>query len=633
MLCISSVFSQNILFKDNFDSYQTYKFGNGWVSSGWKPGIMYLIVGTIDTACLCHEIVPDVISQRRVAGLPGCKGAGSGNGALLSSPRINLSGVYHPILKYESYFLKRIRNGKFEDAYVVASGNGGTNWTMVQTLPANTSPNAMQTYYIDLSLFANMPDVRVGFYYNNNYSFAGGWAIDDIEVFESMPKDLKLVSVTPVDTLKSYVEINKGFVHTFTVQNMGFDTVTTFLLKYRRDNGNIYSDTVNNISIPPLSSYTYSHSIPDTATSLGYHSVTAWLELGGDAENWNDTIHTGIRCVMFIPQKMVLVEEGTGTWHYLSPRGDVYMHQLKNAGLSICQVAVHDTDPMSIEDYNDYLYNLRQIFIPYFLIDRRRTITHDSLIDIVKQEQCSFGFANLTLSSYTYPERLLLKTIVTPATTLEGDFSVLVILTEDDVKGNDSGWAQVNGYANNQRGPMGGYENKPDPVPAINMSYDFVARSIYFSPGGNNNLPHTMYGNQNYTIDFDLKIDPKWDKNNMRAIVLLYRNSDSTILNSNQIPFALTVRQYEQAKSIDAILYPNPTNEQTTLQLYFTESTNASIVLTDISGRTLLYSPEREYALGKNEIQLTTNNLASGIYIVSIISKFGSQNLKLQVLH
>jgi hypothetical protein len=44
-----------------------------------------------------------------------------------------------------------------------------------------------------------------------------------------------------------------------------------------------------------------------------------------------------------------------------------------------------------------------------------------------------------------------------------------VIISEDNVSGTTSGYAQVNYYAGGGAGPMGGYELLPDPVPAAQM--------------------------------------------------------------------------------------------------------------------------------------------------------------------
>jgi hypothetical protein len=223
--------------------------------------------------------------------------------------------------------------------------------------------------------------------------------------------------------------------------------------------------------------------------------------------------------------------------------------------------------------------------------------------------------------------------IVKPAVTMTGDYRLLLVVTENKVYGTTSGWEQVNGYADNKRGPMGGYENKPNPVPATDMQYNFVARAISPTPDGNTNLPHVLNANQEYSVSFEANLDAKWNKANMYASVLLLRNDDTTILNAARIPFALGIKNQEMPKSINAVLYPNPSNEQTKLQVYCIEETKLSITLTDISGRVLIALPEQAYRTGKNEIAIATTNLSSGIYIISVNGESARQSLKLEVIH
>jgi hypothetical protein len=637
LLALNTGFAQKILFQDNFDSYLNYSFGNKWTTNpSWKPGIMYLVVGSADTACLCNE-APDAVSNQRVAGLSDCAKSPinyqTHPNELLYTSTINLVGINNAWLSYESYFKKGNYLGSYEEGYVEISINGGLNWTVLQNVQRNNSMSSMQKSFLNITPYCGNADVRIGFRFKDNGQQIGGWAIDNVQVFQPIPKDLKLISVTPEDTIKSYTAINTGYKHTYTIQNMGIDTVTDFVVAYRQGNGKVVSDSVKNVSIPPFAYYTHTHGIPDTLTAMSTQPVTAWVQLNNDTIHDNDTIYTALRGTYFLPKKMVAVEEGTGTWHFLSPRGLVYMQQLSGADLNVCQIAVHDTDPMTIEPYSDYLYNIRQIFTPYFLIDRHILVTPDSLIEIVTKEQTDFGFADLKPSSYTYEDKVLVTAIVKPAVTMIGDYRLLLVVTENKVSGTSGGWEQVNGYSDNKRGPMGGYENKPDPIPAADMEYNFVARSINPIPDGLTNLPHTLYANQEYSISFESKINPKWNKNNMYASVLLLRNDDTTILNAARIPFALAIKNYKIPNTFNTMLYPNPANEQTNLQLYCAEETKLSMMVTDISGRKLLNYPEQAYHIGKNEITIPTTGLASGIYIISINGASARQSLKLEVLH
>src|SRR5699024_1843067 len=60
----------------------------------------------------------------------------------------------------------------------------------------------------------------------------------------------------------------------------------------------------------------------------------------------------------------------------------------------------------------------------------------------------------------------------------EAHFALSVIVVENGVSGTDSNWGQSNYYSGGSQGPMGGFENLPQVVPASDMVYDRVGRAI-----------------------------------------------------------------------------------------------------------------------------------------------------------
>ncbi len=632
--------AQNILFQDDFESYNSYVFGSKWVSNpSWRPGVMYLVTGSADTACLCNENHNN-IANRRVAGLSDCAKSymlpanfqKNPNEWLQTSP-VNMASISKACLRFESYFRKGNYLGTHENASVLISVNGGVNWTLLQDVPRNKTIAAMETLYIDLSAYTGNTDVRIAFRFMDNNIQNGGWAIDNVMVFEPSAKDLSLIHITPETAKYGYVAVNTGYYHEYVIQNMGTDTVHSFMACYQQQGKPVQTDTVKNVSIPPFGYYIHKHTTADTVSNIGSNAVKAWISLQGDGNTNNDSISTILTGVSFLPKKMVVVEEGTGTWHYLSPRGHWMMKQLSLENIDVCQLAVHDTDPMSIEAYNDYLYNRTQLFIPYFLIDRYKDVPHDSLLAIVKKETTAFGYAQLYASSYTYNDKLTVDVKVTPAVDMTGDYRVQLVLTEDGVKGTGSGWEQKNGFANNAKGPMGGYENKPDPVPAADMVYNYVVRSIHPSPEGKTNLPATLINNRTYNASFDVPLKPEWYKTNMHAHVLLLRHYDSTILNAARAPFKLSVSNTLYNSRLYANLYPNPATDKTTLAFYTDNDNIISITISDVSGRVIQTIPATTYKTGRQQITLSTATYNAGIYFISLTGDGKKETIKMQVLH
>lgn len=624
--------AQKVLFKEDFNRFGSYNI-SGWGKSytgsvPWQAGEMYLVTGECFTG-----YGPDSFVYRRIAGICECGMFERDNSNVLTyTPVINSMGRSNLWLKYDAYFKKNSWNGKTERFTIEVSTNGGSNWTVIQNVPAGTKYGVFETYYIDLSSYINVSDLRVGFRYSDDGGSAmGGCAFDNVMVFEADNFDLQLQSVTPGDTLESFTAINTGTKHDFKIFNMGLDTVKDFIIQYRQDWGHVMSDTITGISVPRFTGITVTHKIPDTMRVIDLRYVAAWIKHPNDNVKWNDTAQTSLRGAYFIPKKIPALEEGTGTWNPWSPRGLVYMNQLDAGKYNVCKVAVHDTDPMSIEEYNDYLYNLRQIFVPYFLIDRKITPEPDSIFSAVKQRGKTFGFAELKLGSYTKGTQFSLNATVKPAIDLKGDYRLIMVLTENKVSGTDSGWAQKNKFATGFLGPMGGYESKPDPVPASDMVYNFVARTALPTPDGTDNLSDTLLHEQLYTVQFETMLSKEWNKNNMRAMVFLFRYSDSTILNAAEIPFPLSIRNVN-SEEIDAWLYPNPATNHTTIEYNLAYKQQVQILVTDISGRTISYENTDSNA-GINKKTIDISHLQNGIYCITIITDEGKKTLKLQVLH
>ena len=79
-------------------------------------------------------------------------------------------------------------------------------------------------------------------------------------------------------------------------------------------------------------------------------------------------------------QKVVLIEEGTGTWCQWCPRGDVYGKELQaNYPGQFVFVAVHQGDPMDDEDYSN---SMPFIGIPNGWLDRTSISDLDPFTDL-----------------------------------------------------------------------------------------------------------------------------------------------------------------------------------------------------------------------------------------------------------
>lgn len=633
IFAINSITAQQVLFKENFNHMPGLGLSNGWTTTatgavGWRASDMYNLYCS-------YSYIPQYAYWEKVAAISGCYGDKGGprnnRDVLASTKSINLAiPIGGAFLKFDSYFNKLLVAGIAEKATVEISTDNGQSWNVIMDVPAGRTQDSFATFYLNISQYIGYNNVRIGFRYSDagmNQKL-GGWALDNIELFHPEQKDLALEVFSPTDSMAKYALINNTFIHTGTVMNKGLDTIHSFVVKYRRGNSYELTDTIT-ATIPPLTKYDFAHKIPDTVTQHGNIDITAWVETAGDLNNKNDTLRTKIHGAHFMPKKLVAIEEGTGTWNMYAPQGYVYFNTIHSDN-EACLISIHSTDPMDMKPYSDYFYGINYSTPHFFMIDRK-PVGPAAFFNTFHKHQKHFAFADLELHGGFAQDWVSVGVAVKPAIDMTGDFRLVLVITEDELSGTSSQWAQENmHYAGGKNGLMGGYESKPDPVPAKDMKYNFVARMVHPSAEGTAFAKELKY-NGNYFHKFIVKLDESWNKNRLRAIVLLVRNDDTLVLNSNKLHYFLSVDEHD--KQTHTGIYPNPANDDTQLEFESTGNETADVYISDMSGRRLIHIPVKETTGGVNKLKISTATLPTGLYIINIITPGKKHALKLQVVH
>lgn len=563
----------------------------------------------------------------------GCNYGNNEYNVFMSSHLIDMSTVTGSWLSYDAYFLGVTINNKTESATIEISTDSGATWNVLQHVPSFAG--GFKKHFVDLAAYNNTPNIKLGLRFNDYGEIMTGCMIDNIKIFIPVHKDLALTATNPgiADSLLGYGLIGAPFTLGGTVFNNGLDTVTEFIVKYQSPGGPVYADTVSNIILPAFESYSFTHNIPYHIATAGINNLKMWVELAGDTLHANDSMSMQLHGAYFTPSKMLVIEEGTGTWNPFCPRGDVYMHQLLN-DFPVTLVSVHDeNDPMRVQDYQEYLFYLDYNYVPYFLFDRRENVNPDSFFNTFIRQKDYFGFADITMQAQVSGNSLTVNTSVKPALDLNGDYRLALVITEDNVTGTTTDYDQANHWAGGNHGTMGGYENKPNPVPAADMHYDFVARRIYPAPdGAPGSLPTQMIHNTDYPTTFTTTLNGAWDKTKIKAAILLIRMADSTILNSKQIYLPLAVTSpVSPVNTID--LYPNPSDGQAHLRFELKQTQEATVAVTDLTGKSVYLQPLGITTAGKHEVLISTASLAQGMWFVTIQTPSGKETLKMEVMH
>ncbi|MCX6310375.1 MAG: T9SS type A sorting domain-containing protein [Bacteroidetes bacterium] len=557
----------------------------------------------------------------------------------ITTPVINLGAATTVYLKYDCFFGGLTYSSITEVAQLLYSIDGGVTYTVYGGLP--TSTTAWTTNAINLTTqLAGQANVKIQWRYNDGTGWMYGAAIDNISVFVPPANDANLSVVTPAaGSPASFGIVASNISIGGTIQNAGTSPITSIAVKYN-DGTSTFTDNIASINIASFTTYNFTHNIPYNIPSLGAHPIKVWIELAGDANHTNDTLGTIINGAMFIPNHHVTVEEGTGTWCGWCVRGMVFMDQANtNHPTDMELIAVHNGDPMVVTAYDA---GMGTLIAGYPTIVVNRDILDDP--SNIEAEYLStignFGYADLT-PTVTFNATTRVATVVVSAhfaVGLTGDYRLACAFTENQVHGTATTYDQHNYYTGGGSGPMAmpGYDFAvlPDPVPAAQMYYDYVARTIV---GGFNgmaaSLPATIPAGSTQSYTFTYTIPAGYNVANMKAKVLLIDNTQAAkhIMNSAGAAIPLGIETPSALNGVS--IYPNPFNQSTNIDINLMSNENVTVELFDMTGKLVSSQNEGQLNAGQHTISVAAANLSEGMYFVKITAGTSVLTQKVAIAH
>ncbi len=598
-------FSQTTVLQENFNSglpgtwtQTTLATDGGWnagtagslSSASWTVSNTNAtgIVGTNDDDCDCDKSADRLIS-----------------------PVLNLSTVLGARLSVDIFFNEGTYQGATEEGYIQISTDGGSTWTNLQTLSGDAE---WRTEIIDLSTYVGQSNVKISFLYDDDNGWLFGFAIDNFHVYEPAPIDVELTSLN----INSYVLGPGNATIAGTITNLGSTTLTSVDIDW--NDGTPHNQTFA-VNIAPLATYNFTHGTTLSVAAGTNYNLNITATATGDANSANNSLSTTVYGLTFLPTTKVVGEEGTGTWCQWCPRGAVFMDQMANDYPNTwVGIAVHNGDPMTVTAYDNAIGNLISGY-PSGLVDRADGEFDPS--DFPAQYAVRVAQtrpAEVAVSNTWNPTTRVMSVTVdaTFAASLTGiDMRLAAVVTEDDVTGTTSAYNQVNVYAGGTYGPMGGFENLPNPVPAAQMVYDHVGRAMLPSFAGQaGSVPTTVTAGSMHSFTFNYTVPASQDETQMNVIGLLINSATGEIVNAGEEHAVLGIE--EQVNDVfTASIYPNPANEMVTLNLNIKEMNEVTVDVYSITGA-LVSSSNLGSLNGENKLVLNSSRYDAGIYTVHI---------------
>ncbi|MFP8895652.1 choice-of-anchor J domain-containing protein [Chryseobacterium sp. EZn1] len=531
---------------------------------------------------------------------------------LITSPLIDLSAVTasNAYLIYNLATDSNKPNEKYS-VYVTTTNASGAITASTPVYTETVAAGGVQSRVINVSSFIGQ-QVYISFRHydcTNQYYLI----LDNIRVKSLADYDVSLKNVS----LSRYGLTNTDYFIKATVKNNGAQTINNITL-----NWNDGADHSAVIALPtplaPDDEKIIMHSVAVNYSSLVEKNINVSVTgVNGfpDSTPADNTLSVLFNTVSQNSPKKVVIEEGTGTWCGYCPRGAVAMHNAENSFPNdFIGIAVHNNDPMTLAEYNTGA-NFNSF--PGMNVDRsllRQGVSSDFSEFISARKSLIVPVALNATSSLAGRILTFNASAVFRTNFANASLRFAAVVIEDEVKGTTSGYNQANYYAGSTTS-MGGYESKPNPVPAADMVYDHVGRMLLGGYAGQaGSIPSTLTDGQivNYTFTADVPTAYNLDK--IKVALLLLDGTTGEIVNAAG-PFAINttlgVHAAEKTNN-EHMLYPNPAKDYFKID----GKGKADIKIFDVSGRTIL---EKENA--EPNTPISVHNFVKGTYLVSIKEK------------
>jgi hypothetical protein len=477
---------------------------------------------------------------------------------------------------------------------------------------------------VDLSAYSGQTIYLV--FRHHNCTNENTLLLDNIVIKTLANEDVSLEDVS----LSRYSQIGSNNPLSVEVKNMGASTVTSLQINWNDGTDHIQTITTN---IAPGATDTVDHPTAVSYASVVERNINVTIsQVNGVADN-NPTNNTGNalhNTVSQLSPKSVVIEEGTGTWCGWCPRGTVALNYMTTTyPNNFIGIAVHNDDPMMDLDYN---YGAGIMGFPGANVDRvllGKPASQQNFEQYYNDRQgivvpaSVSGVLSIDGSNLTVDAGAIFRSTFAVA-----NFRLAAVVVEDDVTGTSSYYDQHNYFAGGAAGPMGGFENLTDPVPAADMVYDHVGRSLLGGyDGQSGSVPASITDGQSVNYTFNYTIPAEYDVDQLHVVVLLIDATTGEIVNAAKAESAASLDDLEVNIALN--IYPNPASSHVNVS-FIGNGSDYTVTLTDLQGR-VISTNVLNTINGDYSVDLSVGGLAAGKYMVSVADGQASFNKMISV--
>lgn len=514
-------------------------------------------------------------------------------------------------------------DNSYPEAFEIKISTTGVEKTDFTTSVLNVPvvPAGENNYLVNLDAFVGQ-SIHIAFV--NKGANAYYLVLDNIKVDVPAENEVALMAAN----IPMYSKINTDFSVKGVVKNLGVVALTSFDVTYNIDGGeNVDTFTVSNINVAYSGTYEFTHNVPANIATTGNHTINVTvLNPNGVADDaTNNTGNGNVIIYENSTQRTVLFEQfTTGKCPNCPPAHEYLAEVIEPREDNVVWLAHHAgyyTDNLTVPENEELLvfYN-SGTYAPAAMLDRTyfpesgepgpvmSAYVEETFLD----NQISVpSFVTVNISAITY-DTVTRALSVTVSGEVVSDISgynsprVSLYIKEDGIKMSQSG-ASANYIHNNaMRDALSDVWGDADVITSTTVGSTFSKTYNYTIPG-------------------------TWKPKNLELVAFVTEYNTNvnqrSVLNATEVRLADSVQVNTvgivEASDVELVVYPNPATD------YAMISSNA--VITEVAIINTLGQTIATIPANAENVQINTQDLAQGIYMISITTAEGKAVKKLTV--
>jgi len=546
---------------------------------------------------------------------------------LLTSPSIDLTGVSNPFLKVDIFYLEGTYQGATENAFIEASTDGGTNWTVIADLVGGED---WRTEFINLNAYANVPSLTIGFRYRDSGGWLFGMGIDDFSVFTPAQNSVDISTLN----INSYV-VQTGNDIAGSVFNSGALPITSLTIEYTVTGSSAVSATINGLNIAPLSSGNFIHPTQWTPSAPGTFNVSVTVSNPNgatDADLTNNTLSKSVVVATQSVQRLPLIEEFTSSTcppcASFNSTFNPLLEQLQvNTGAD-AQAAVVKYQMNYPSPGNDPSYNAdastRSTYysvpgIPDPFLDGTNVPASSAFIQgAVDARRSDIAVMSIALNATNNGDSLITEVVVTPFANFPSGFKLFIAVTEDQY--DFTGTNGETEFHNVMRKMLPNASGITLTAMTPNTPLTFTRKHKFtYSPDDNPTQNSFSLWADNFS---DVTV-VAWvqDPNTREVFQAAFDESVTFVAGIN-----------EDENGIEARFFPNPSNDATFMRVNIPVASNVNLEVFNIMGQRVGFQNFGTQN-GVQTFKFETSDLTSGVYLFNLTVGDKKVTRKVSVSH